>query len=126
MTTPEEGRHRIPTQVGHPWRATLRTFVQYLPAVALLVLAVPEVVEVILEEAGGHLPESFRAVLLGIATGAAVLAAVVARVMALASVTRFLERSRLLGWLAPAPAPPVTPPGEVVDAVRDGDVRGVG
>ena len=98
------------TQVRYPGRATVRTFLQtWVPALALLVLALPEVVEVVDAEAGAYLPDNARVVLAGIATGAAVLAAIVARVMALASVTAFLERTRGLGWLAPAPVPPNPP-----------------
>lgn len=107
-------RHRpegvAPTQVTYPGRATVRTFLQtWLPALALLVLAVPPVIGIIDEEAGAYLPDNFRGILAGIATACAVLAAIAARVMALAPVVAFLERSRLLGWLAPAPVPPEPP-----------------
>ena len=41
------------TQVRHPVRASVRTFIQTLiPAVAVLVVAVPPFVEIVLDEVG--------------------------------------------------------------------------
>lgn len=102
MQTPSTTQ--VSTQGRHPWRAAVRTFVQtWVPFVALIVLALPEVVEAIDVEAGAYLSDRARGMLLGIGTAASVLAAVAARIMALDSVGRLVERSRLTSWLAPAP-----------------------
>lgn len=109
---------RATTQERHPWRAAIRTFLQaWLPTLALVVVAVPEAIAAIDAEAGAHLPEQLRVWLAGIATGAAVLAALAARIMALQSVTRVLESVRGLGWLAPRP-----PGGDDTQARVDAEV----
>lgn len=78
-----------PTQVARPWRATVRTLVQFLIAAAVLL---PFVVE-----ATGLDPELYPwlAGLLGVA-------AAVTRVMALPQVEAFL--ARFAPWLAADPA----------------------
>ncbi len=82
-----------PTQVRHPNKAALRTFVQtLLAAVALLGLVVPEVVDIILEETDGNLPDGFRVVLLAASAGVATIAAIVARIMAIPAVEVLLRR----------------------------------
>ena len=94
-----------PTQVSHPWRAALRTFLQaWLPALVLLVGILPEAVNIILEETATFLPDSLRGVMLAISVGAAALSAIIARIMALQSVNRLLQTTPLLAWLAPRPA----------------------
>lgn len=94
-----------PTQIRRPWRTMFRTFVQsWLPTTALLVLALPEVIEAIVDEAGDVLPERIRLVLLGVSTACSTLAAVAARVMAIPRVELLLRR--ILPRLAAAPPPP--------------------
>ena len=95
-----------PTQVRRPWRSTFRTFVQsWLPTTALLVLALPEVIEAVVDEAGDVLPDRIRLILLGVSTACSTLAAVAARVMAIPRVELLL---RSVPWLPIAAAP--TPP----------------
>ena len=90
------GRHRAaagaPTQVAFPWRATLRTIVQAgIPLLISLGVIVPEVVRIIMEESGESLPAGFRATLLSIAAFFTVLAAIIARVMAIPAVNSSLK-----------------------------------
>lgn len=84
------------TQSKHPVRASVRTFVQTLiPAVAVLVVAVPPFVEIVLDEvgkAGVSLPEWLYLALTGASVACALVAAIVARVMAIPGVERVLER----------------------------------
>lgn len=92
MTTP------VTTQQQHPLRTAVRTFFQsWLPGLAVALLVVPEVVGIIMEESGDALPENLRLVLAGIATAAAVVSAILARIMAIPAVDRLLERVLLLG-----------------------------
>lgn len=92
MTTP------VTTQQQHPLRAAARTFVQvWLPGLAVALLVVPEVVGIIMEESGDALPDNLRLVLAGIATAAAVMSAILARIMAIPAVDRLLERVLSLG-----------------------------
>src|SRR5574344_1875897 len=67
-----------PTQVEHPWRASLRTalFV-VVPLLVLVVGIVPEVIQIILEEtvrAGVVLPEWVRPALLGLSAATTAIA----------------------------------------------------
>lgn len=84
------------TQVQHPNRASARTFIQTLiPALAVLVLAVPPFVEIVLDEvgkAGVELPEWAYLGLTGASVACALVAAIVARVMAIPGVEKMLER----------------------------------
>jgi hypothetical protein len=77
--------------------------------VLALGLVVPEVVEVILEQAGESMPASLRGWLLGISAVVAGVAGALAKIMALPRVEAFLRSSRFLRWLAaePAPVPPL-------------------
>lgn len=107
MTTP------VTTQQQHPLRAAVRTFVQvWLPGLAVALLVVPEVVGIIMEESGDALPENLRLVLAGIATAAAVVSAILARIMAIPAVDRLLERVLLLGSAPNAAGRHIAPPTE--------------
>jgi hypothetical protein len=80
---------REPTQVRQPWRATLRTILQVgIPAI----LALPAIIQVVVDELGGTLPPNMTAWL--IAAGAAVtaVAGIIARVMAIPAVEVLLRR----------------------------------
>lgn len=84
------------TQVQHPNRASVRTFIQTLiPALAVLVVAVPPFVDIVLDEvgkAGVEMPEWAFAALTGASVACALVAAIVARVMAIPGVEKMLER----------------------------------
>lgn len=76
------------TQEAHPWKATLRTFVQaFIPTVLALVLALPEILDALLD---APLPAEVRTWLLGISGGAAGVAAALARLMAIPAVNDWL------------------------------------
>lgn len=85
-----------PTQVQHPARASVRTFFQTLiPALAFFVVAIPPFVDIVLDEvgkAGVTLPGWAYAVLSGASVVCALIAATVARVMAIPGVEERLER----------------------------------
>lgn len=99
-----------PTQVRRPWRATARTAVQVaIPLVLALGLVVPEVVEIILDEAGANMPDKLRVVLLGAAAAVTAVAAALARIMAIPSVELFLRRYKLVSGLAARPGPSSDP-----------------
>lgn len=94
-----------PTQVRRPWRATLRTAVQAaIPALLVLGIVVPEVVDIILEEAGAAMPERLRVWLLLAAGAVTALSAALARIMAIPQVEQLLQRYQLLKRLAAQPA----------------------
>lgn len=98
------------TQQEHPVRAALRTFVQvWLPGLAVALLVIPEVVTIIMEESGDVLPENLRLILAGIATAAAVVSAILARIMAIPAVDRVLERVLSLGSAPSAAGRHVSP-----------------
>jgi len=79
------------TQVQHPWKAAIRTFVQVaIPAVIALGIVVPQIVDIILEQFGEQLPPQFTGVMLAVSVGVAGVSAVVARIMALPLVNEFL------------------------------------
>lgn len=84
------------TQTEHPTRAMVRTFFQTLiPALPLLVLAVPPVIDVILDETTRHgvtLPGWAYTALAGTAVACALIAAIVARVMAIPTVEAALRK----------------------------------
>lgn len=85
-----------PTQVQHPTRAALRTFIQTLvPALAFFVVVIPPVVDIVLDEAGKAgvtLPGWLYLALTGASVACALVAAIVARVMAVPGVEAGLER----------------------------------
>jgi hypothetical protein len=85
-----------PTQVQHPNRAALRTFLQaWVPLLALALVVVPIIVDIILDEAGKagvDIPPGLRLILVGIATAAALISAVISRIMAIPAVEQLLQR----------------------------------
>ena len=85
-----------PTQVAHPWKAALRTFLQVLVPAVLLVLAVgPEVLQILAEQLKGHVPDGLLSWLFGAAGLLAALAGAAARIMAIPRVNELLGRVRL-------------------------------
>lgn len=84
------------TQVQHPNRASVRTFIQTLiPALVLVFVAVPPFVDIVLDEvgkAGVELPEWLYLALTGASVACALVAAIVARVMAIPGVEKVLDR----------------------------------
>ena len=92
------------TQVRRPWRATVRTVVQTaIPTVIVLGLVVPQVVDIVLEETGGTMPDGLRTVLLGASAVVVAAAGILTRVMAIPQVEAFLRRHRFLELVAAEP-----------------------
>lgn len=84
------------TQQKYPWRSAVRTGVQVaLGAVALLIVAIPLVVE----HLGPWLPEAWIGWLAGAVAFLTALSTLIARIMAAEPVIRFV--SRWVPWLAP-------------------------
>ena len=88
-----------PTQVAHPWRASLRTALFVVaPLLVLLVGVVPEVIQIILEEtgrAGVVLPEWVRPALLGLSAAATAIAAILNRIALLPRANEILTALRI-------------------------------
>lgn len=92
------GRHLavVPSQVARPWRATARTVLQVgLPAFALLVGILPEVLAAVITGMGDTLPEGLRLWLLGAAAVVTALAGTLARIAAIPGVNRLLASVNL-------------------------------
>ena len=89
--------HRAtPSQVAHPWRATLRTIVQVgVPLFGFVLLAGPPILTILAEDLGTHLPPGVTAWLLGAAAVITAVSGAVARIMALPRVNEALRRIRL-------------------------------
>ncbi|UYL88312.1 membrane protein [Arthrobacter phage EvePickles] len=86
----------IPSQVVHPWKAAIRTFLQVLvPAVLLILTVGPEVLQIIAEQLKGQVPDGFIAWLLAAAGLLAAIAGAAARIMAIPQVNAALGRIRL-------------------------------
>lgn len=99
-----------PSQVRFSARAVARTIVQtIIPAILTLGVIVPYVVDEVLRQAGGSMPESLRGWLLATSAFVAGVAAVLSKVMTHPKVEAWLRSSTVLGWLAaePSPKPPV-------------------
>ncbi|MEA5454462.1 hypothetical protein SPF06_06990 [Sinomonas sp. JGH33] len=91
-----------PTQAAHPWRASVRTFVQtVIPAAIGFGLLVPAVVDAFVSGFGQQLPPAVVAWLTAAALAVGALAATLARIMALPAVV--VWTGRWLPWIAPAP-----------------------
>ncbi|ALY09357.1 holin [Arthrobacter phage Jawnski] len=87
-------------QTIHPWKTTLRTFVQVgIPTFIAFAALVPEVLQIVLAQFGEQLPDSVRLVLLGIAALITGVASVLTRIMALPKVVEFTRK--YMKWLAP-------------------------
>lgn len=97
----------VPTQVRRPWRSMFRTAVQVaIPTILSLGIVVPEIVKIVMEEAGESMPAGVRLVLLGVSGAIVAIAAALSRIMAIPQVEAFLRRYKLLKGLAAAPEPP--------------------
>lgn len=93
MTTPAAV---TPTQVRYPWRTVRRTIVQVgIPAVLTLGIVVPQIVQIILEEAGESMPTQVRGWLLASSAIVTAVAAALTRIMAIPAVDRALVAWRL-------------------------------
>lgn len=87
-------------QTVHPWKTTLRTFVQVgIPAFIAFAALVPEVLQLVLDQFGAVLPDSVRVILLGVAALITGAAALLARIMALPKAVEFARK--YMKWLAP-------------------------
>ena len=112
-----------PTQVRFSARSVVRTILQsIIPTALTLGVVVPEVIEVILEQAGESMPGNVRGWLLAISAGVAATAGALAKIMALPKVEAVLRSSRFTRWLAaePVPVPPVDVEPEASPSVGDG------
>lgn len=69
-----------------------------------LVLLLPEIIQVIDEDLGEHLPPAFRVWMLGAAAAITAIAGVIAKVMALPRVNDWLSRWTRAGTVPPAAA----------------------
>ncbi len=93
-----------PTQVTHPNRAAVRTFVQAAVPLVLAALAiVPPIVQSVLDDPS--IPGSLRVWLLAVAAGIAAVAGIISRVMAIPGVNAWL--TSLGVGAAPKLVPPV-------------------
>ena len=128
-----------PTQVAHPWRASLRTAVAVLLGLALVLPIVWAIIGEELGKVGWVIPEPVGTVVGVIIAAITAAAAIVTRVMAIPAVSDWLTRFNL----GPAPAgdtqpepiddvitrytiPSDRPPAELVppaERVTDADVR---
>lgn len=92
VTTPNASA----TQTEHPARTAVRTFIQaWIPGIIAGLVVVPEIVRIVLDEftrSNVEPPEQLRLILVAIATGAALVSAVIARVMAIPDVERALRK----------------------------------
>jgi hypothetical protein len=78
-----------PTQVQRPWRATVRTILQVgIPAI----LALPAIVQAVVDELGGTLPPNITAALVAVGAVLTALAALLARLMAIPAVEVLFRR----------------------------------
>ncbi|UVK62563.1 hypothetical protein SEA_TAYLORSIPHT_24 [Arthrobacter phage TaylorSipht] len=101
----------VPSQVAHPWRASLRTvWAVAVPAFGLVLFAGPAVLHILAEELGTVVPEGVTAWLLAAAGVLSALAGAVTRIMALPGVNAWLARFKLDA--GPPAALPPSPPAE--------------
>ena len=100
-----------PTQVAHPWRASLRTAVAVLLGLALVLPIVWAIIGEELEKVGWAIPEPVGTVVGVIIAAITAAAAIVTRVMAIPAVSDWLTRLNL----GPTPAGKTQP--EPIDDV---------
>ena len=128
-----------PTQVAHPWRASLRTAVAVLLGLALVLPIVWSIITEELDKAGWDVPEPVASVVVAIIAAVTAAAAIVTRVMAIPAVSDWLTRFNLgptpAGGTQPEPIddviarytiPSDRPPAELVppaERVTAADVR---
>jgi hypothetical protein len=85
--------HRAEPATTDPNKAFWRTALQVGPlALLALVGILPEVIQITVDGFGQHLPEGFRAQLLGYAVALTALSATIARIMASAKVLEFTRK----------------------------------
>lgn len=81
------------TQVAYPGRTVLRTLVQIgIPSFVGLVVVVPLIIQIVLEELGEHMPESLRLWLVGAAAVITATGLAITRVMAIPAVNAWLGK----------------------------------
>lgn len=88
------------TQAANPGRATIRTAVAVgIPAFLGLLVIVPEIIQVIVDGFGQHLPEGLRLWLAGAALVITAASATITRIMAIPGVIEWTRA--YFPWLAP-------------------------
>ena len=102
-----------PTQVAHPWRASLRTAVAVLLGLALVLPIVWSISTEELDKAGWDVPEPVASVVVAIIAAITAAAAIVTRVMAIPAVSDWLTRLNL----GPTPAGVETQPEPIDDVI---------
>ena len=102
-----------PTQVAHPWRASLRTAVAVLLGLALVLPIVWSIITEELDKAGWDVPEPVASVVVAIIAAITAAAAIVTRVMAIPAVSDWLTKLNL----GPTPAGVETQPEPIDDVI---------
>ncbi|WP_449280428.1 hypothetical protein [Leucobacter sp.] len=98
-------RHALVPPPGDPGTRTLRTGLAVgLTAVIALVGVLPEILEILVDELGVHLPEQLRLWLLGAAAVVTALSMAVTRIMAIPLVNDWLSRWTPFGTERPSTA----------------------
>lgn len=86
----------VPSQVANPWRAVWRTVVQVgIPAFVLVLTVGPEILRILSEDLGAHLPPGVISWLLGAAALLTALSGAISRIMAIARVNEALRGVKL-------------------------------
>jgi hypothetical protein len=82
-----------PTQVAHPGAAVKRTSLAAIISSGLgLAVVAPEIVNIILEEAGETMPADMRVALIGVGVGVVIVTAIITRIMAIPAVNAVLTK----------------------------------
>ena len=102
-----------PTQVAHPWRASLRTAVAVLLGLALVLPIVWAIIGEELEKVGWAIPEPVGTVVGIIIAAITAAAAIVTRVMAIPAVSDWLTKLNL----GPTPASQSLAPEPIDDVI---------
>lgn len=81
------------TQVAHPWKATLRTFIAVgIPTILGLLVVLPEVIQIVLDELGEAMPDGLRLWLAAAAGVIIALSTAATRIMAIPAVNAWLTK----------------------------------
>ena len=102
-----------PTQVAHPWRASLRTAVAVLLGLAVVLPIVWAIIGEELEKVGWVIPEPVGTVVGIIIAAVTAAAAIVTRVMAIPAVSDWLTKLNL----GPTPASQSLAPEPIDDVI---------
>ena len=102
-----------PTQVAHPWRASLRTAVAVLLGLALVLPIVWAIIGEELGKVGWVIPEPVASAVVAIIAAVTAAAAIVTRVMAIPAVSDWLTKLNL----GPTPAGVETQPEPIDDVM---------